>query len=193
MKSPSSTFRSLTRTAGKIQLGFVLVGGTVNLIHAQGEIASGTIAGADSGPYIYDLTFTHEAGATSPIGSVWYAWIPGHFYLPDAPTSASAPAGWTATISGDSIQFVADAPADDITAGESLSGFSYQASFTPAQLAAAPNSGQSDAYSAGLFSDSGDIFTVQTVPEPSGQILLLVGAASWWLIRRFRLRTACGT
>ena len=99
------------------------------------------------------------------------------------------PSGWTATIQSDSIQFVANAPADDIAAGQSLSGFSYQAAFSPAQLAAAPNSRRSDAYSAGLFSAGGNIFVVQAVPEPSGQILLPAGAAAWWLIRRRRSRT----
>jgi hypothetical protein len=136
------------------------------------------------------LTFSDAAGAASPVGSVWYAWVPGSFYLPGNPTSAAAPAGWTATISGNSVQYTANSPADYIAAGQSLSGFSYQATFSPAQLAAAPNSGLADAYSAGLFSDAGDIFTVQTVPEPSGQVLFLSGAAMLWLIRRRKLRTA---
>jgi len=34
------------------------------------------------------------------------------------------------------------------------------------------------------------IFTVQPVPEPSGQVLFLSGAAMLWLIRRRKLRTA---
>jgi len=191
MKNPSLfVFPSLTRAAAGLLAGFLLAAGTVGSIHAQSQLGSGTIAGAGSGPYVYSLSFMDAPGAGSPIGSVWYAWIPGHFYLPGAPTTASAPAGWTATISGDSIQFVANSPAFDILPGQSLSGFSYQASFTPAQLAAAPNSGQSDAYSAGLFSDSGNIFTVQSVPEPSGQILLLAGTAALWVIRRRRHRTA---
>jgi hypothetical protein len=184
-----SNLTSLTKAAARILLGFALAAGTVNSLHAQGQITSGTVAGSGSGPYTYNLVFTDAPGATSPIGSVWYAWIPGFFYLPGVPTSASAPAGWTATVQGDSIQFVANAPADDIAAGQSLSGFSYQATFTPAQLAAAANSGRSDAYSGGLFSDSGNIFVVQAVPEPSGQILLLAGAAAGWLIRRCRFRT----
>jgi len=64
-------------------------------------------------------------------------------------------------------------------AGQSLSGFGFQATFTPAQLAAAANSGVSDAYSGGLFSDAGQIFTVQPVaaPEPSGSLLMLSGSA----------------
>jgi hypothetical protein len=146
--------------AGRILLGLMLVSGTATSVHAQGQIASGTISGSGSGPYTYALSFSNAPSATSPVGSVWYAWIPGHFYLPGTPTSASAPTGWTANIVLNSIQFTANTPADYITPGSSLSGFSYQAAFSPAQLAAALNSGDSVAYSGGILSDVGDNFTV---------------------------------
>jgi hypothetical protein len=84
---------------------------------------------------------------------------------------------------------VANAPADYIAAGQSLSGFGYQAAFTPAQLAAAANSGKADAYSAGLFSDGGVIFTVQPAPEPSGQMLLVAGATTLWFIGHRKLQS----
>ncbi len=176
--------------AGRILFGLMLVAGTATSVHAQGQIASGTISGSGSGPYTYNLSFSDAADSLSPVGSVWYAWIPGFEYLPGLPTSAAAPAGWTATISGDSIQFVASSPANDIQAGSSLAGFSYQAAFSPAQLAAAPNSGVSVAYSGGLFSDAGDTFTVETVPEPSTLALLICGATGLSLVGRRRLRAA---
>lgn len=154
--------------------------------YSQGQIASGIISAAGSGPYTYNLSFTDAATATAPIGSVWYAWVPGGFFLPSTPTSASAPAGWTATISGNSIQFVASSAANDIAAGQTLAGFSYQASFSPAQLQAAPNGGESVAYSGGLFSDTGNTFNVQfaSVPEPSAIALLGVGATGLLARRR---------
>ena len=178
----------ITTAAGKILLGLMLVAGTATSVQAQGQIASGTIRS----PYTYSLSFSDAALSTSPIGSVWYAWIPGFFYLPGTPTSASAPAGWTATVFANSVQFVASSPANDITAGSTLSGFSYQASFSPAQLAAAPNSGLSVAYSGGLFSDAGFTFTVQpaVVPEPSTLMLLICGATGLCLVGRRRLRAA---
>jgi hypothetical protein len=110
--------------------------------------------------------------------------VPGAFYLPGPPISTTVPGGWTANISGHSIQFVANSPADDIKPGQSLSGFGYEAHFTPAQLAAAPKSGLSVAYSGALFSDTGNYFSVQTVPEPSTLLLLLCGAAGLWAVRR---------
>lgn len=163
------------------------VGPTVSA-HAQGQLASGTISATGSGPYTYNLTFSDAAGASSPIGSVWYAWVPGQFYLPGVPASAFAPPGWSASISGNSVQFVASSSANYILAGNSLSGFGYQASFTPAQLATTPNSGVSVAYSGGLFSDAGNTFTVQTVPEPSAAGLLACAAAAAWTVCRRKRR-----
>lgn len=175
---------SLVATAQKILLGFVLAFGTATFVHAQGEIASGTIGSSGSSPYIYNLSFSDAAGASSSIGSVWYSWVPGFFYLPSMPTSASAPAGWSAFVSGNSVQFVANSAANYIAPGQSLSGFSYQANFSPTQLAAAPSSGVSVAYAGGLFSDGGNTFTVSPVPEPSACAFLLLGATAFGLIRR---------
>jgi hypothetical protein len=188
MQSPFTSLAAATR----ILLGSVLAFGTATFVHAQGQIASGTISGSGSGPYTYDLTFSDDASASSPIGSVWYSWVPGLFFLPGTPTGASAPAGWSATVFANSVQYVANSPANDIAAGQSLSGFSYQATFSPAELAAAANSGESVAYSGVLFSDGGDTFTVtvQSVPEPNGQLLLLSGVAILWLIRRRKLQPA---
>jgi hypothetical protein len=191
-QSTLTRLTGLVTTAGSIFLGLMLVAGTATSVHAQGQIASGLISSSGSGPFTYSLTFDNAPSATAPIGSVWYAWVPGLFYLPGTPTSASAPAGWTATIFGNSVQFVATSAADDIAAGSSLSGFTYEAAFSPAQLEAAPNSGVSVAYSGGLFSDSGNTFTVQfaTVPEPSTVMLLMLGASGLWLVGRRRLRAA---
>ena len=157
---------------------------------AQGQLGFGTVSSSGTGPYVYNLSFSDGAGDTSPIGSVWYAWIPGFFYLPGTPTSASAPVGWTAVVDGASVQYVATSSTYDITPGSSLSGFSYQATFTPAQLASAPNSGVSDAYSGGLFSDSGNIFTVAAVPEPTTPALLAIGALTLAVVGRRKILAA---
>jgi hypothetical protein len=151
---------------------------------AQGQVASGIISSLGAGPYTYNLSFTDAANATSPIGSVWYGWVPGGFFLPSMPTSASGPAGWTATISGNSIQFVANSPANDIAAGQTLSGFSYHATFSPSQLAAAPNGGLSVAYSGGLFSDTGNTFNVQSAPVPEPTPVTLLGVGVLLLVAR---------
>ena len=113
----------------KMCLTLLAVLATASAAFGQGQIASGTIIGSGSGPFSYSLTFSDGSGATSPIGSVWYSWIPGFFYLPSSPTGASAPTGWTATVSGNSVQYVASSPAYDIQPGNSLSGFGYERLF----------------------------------------------------------------
>ena len=194
--SQSYSIRStgIGTAAGRILLGLMLAVGTALSVHAQGQIASGTISSSGSGPsYTYSLSFSDAPSSTSPIGSVWYAWVPGSFYLPGTPTSASAPAGWTATVDANSVQFFANSAANDIAAGSTLSGFDYQANFSPAQLAAAANSGLSVAYAGGIETDAGYAFTVQpaVVPEPSTLTLLVCGAIGLYLIVRRRLPVGC--
>jgi hypothetical protein len=190
MQSHNTRLTVTITAVGRGLLGLFLAIGTAASVHAQGQIASGTVSGSGSGPFTYSLSFSDAGSATSPIGSVWYGWTPGLFFLPSMPTSALAPSGWTATISSSSIQFIASAPADYIQPGQQLSGFSFDATFSPAQLAATPNSGNSDAYSAGLLSDGGNIFTVQasSVPEPSTLALLVPGVLAWFLARRGKAR-----
>lgn len=182
-------------TTLKLALGAAIVASAATYVRAQGgEIPSGTVAGSGSGPtYTYNLTFSDAAGATDPIGSVWYSWVPGQFFLPSDPMTAAAPAGWTANLSGtqNSVQFLAGSASDYIQPGQTLSGFSYTASFSPSQLAAAPNSGKSVAYIAGLFSDPGGngvTFFVQTAPEPSSLALIAVGVGGVFVARRRRVR-----
>jgi|ERR1035437_4705876 hypothetical protein len=192
--SQSNSIRpaGITGAAGRILLSLILAAGTAASVHAQGEIGSGTISGSGSGPYTYSLSFSDAPRATSPIGSVWYGWTTSGFFLPGNPTSASAPAGWTAALSGNSVQYTANSPVNYIAVGGTLSGFGYHAAFSPATLAGTPNSGLSEAYSAGLFSDSGSIFSVEIVPapEPSTLALLVCGAIGLCLAGRRRLRAA---
>src|SRR3974390_3297966 len=115
----------------KVVVAALMLAAANTCVYAQGENASGTVTGSGSGPYSYSLTFSDAPTATSPVGSVWYSWIPGQFFLPGVPSTASAPTGWTATISANSVQYVASSPAFDIGPGQTLSGFGYTATFSP--------------------------------------------------------------
>src|SRR4051812_25004523 len=45
-----------------------------------------------SNSYKYLLTLTNTG--TSPIGTFWFAWIPGYDLLPTVPTAINAPTNW---------------------------------------------------------------------------------------------------
>jgi len=155
--------------------------------HAQGETASGTVSGVQSGS-VYDYTITlQNTSSTVSIDGFWYAWVPGEFYLPADPNSATAPAGWTASVVANSIQFAGGT----LAPGASIN-FNYVATFAPSTLTG--TAGFSYVYHTGLDSspsDSGSFVNVQTVtpvPEPSSVGLFAVGslgllAAGW---RKFR-------
>jgi hypothetical protein len=156
---------------------------SISSSRAQGIVASGQITATGSGPFNYSLTVSNSGSATSPIGSFWYAWIPGQFYLPTVPSSAHAPAGWTDSIVGDSIQFIASSSANYIAPGSSLGGFGFTSTDTPAAIGgnapAYPGTpvGTTVAYAAGLFSLPSETFVfTSVVPEPSAMSLLLAGS-----------------
>jgi hypothetical protein len=185
-------FRSTRKPAG-ILLAIVLAGFSVARAWAAGDFPSGTIFGFGSGPsYTYDLSFSDGTSATSPIGSIWYGWVPPVYnYLPGVPTSASAPTGWTALISNNSIEFYASSPSYYIQPGHSLSGFSYMANYSPATLAGDPAAAYSYAYSAGIESDPGAFFSVVTVvPEPSAAALFALSVLGFGLAHWRRHATA---
>jgi len=180
--------KDATKTASRLVAALMLTTAPPLSAYAQGLIASGVVSGSGGGPYSYTLSFSDGSGATSPIGYIWYAWTPGNFYLPGVPTSASAPSGWTANVDSTSVQFSANSSANYIQPGGTLSGFGYQANFSPAQLAAQPNGGTSVAYAAGLFSSPNETFSVTgpAAPEPSTLSLVFSCAAGAGILWRRR-------
>ena len=175
-----------TTATRKFFFAVLLAAGTVASSQAQGQLASGAISGSGSGPYSYSLTFSNASNATSSIGSVWYAWIPG--FLSAGRSHQRSRAGWVDRNRFLATQFNSSPAPRPTTSPPEIRypGFGYQASFSPAQLAAAANSGVSVAYSAGLFSDAGNTFTVQAavVPEPTSSALLLFTGIVFIFVRR---------
>jgi hypothetical protein len=170
---------TLQLASTRVFLNLLIAMGTASATFAQ-ETGTAQLSGVfNAGVYDYTITL-HNTSATT-IGTFWYAWIPGYFFLPSTPASATAPAGWTATIfSSYSIEYTANAPANYLGAGGSLN-FQFTSTDTPAALAAnSPHDpsypvGTSYLYSGGPFSDAGYQFVVQSVPEPSPLGLLLAG------------------
>lgn len=167
----------------KLFLNLLVALGTASVAFAQGEAASGTVSGVQDGSlYDYTVTLNNTSGSVS-IGSLWYGWIPFAFYLPSAPTSASAPAGWTASIVANSIEY--SSSGTPLAPGQSIQ-FTYSASFTPAQLNGL--AGYSYVYSGGIEGDPGAFVNIQTVPEPASLGLLTAGLLSLVLAGRRKLR-----
>ncbi len=116
--------------------------------------------------YTYTLTINNTG--TTDIGSMFFAWIPGQNYLPSTPSSATSPSGWSLVGinqagggQGGSIEWQANTP---LTAGHSLTGFTFTTVDTPSEIFAtspyfnAPVT-TTVAYEGGLFSQTSETFT----------------------------------
>jgi hypothetical protein len=110
--------------------------------------------------------------------------------MPVSPTGIASPAGWQGIVTsggpsdGFAIQWTATSPANNLMAGNTLSGFSFDSSLTLAQLESPAAGNASDwvstsfVYSGAPFSDNGFQLTPTTAaaaPEPSEFALAMVG------------------
>jgi hypothetical protein len=153
---------------------------------AQGITATGTFTDTpNGGGYNYDINLQNSSSSTSPVGTFWFSWIPGQFFLPSDPSSVTPPAGWTDTTptgSGRfSIEFKASASNFAIAPGGSLD-FDFTSADSPATLAgqsavSGDAVGLSTLYSGDTaFSGNSLQFTVTEAPEPTSLALLAAGS-----------------
>jgi hypothetical protein len=75
------------------------------------ETATTSISGTPiAGGFQYDISVTNTSTDGSTIGTLWFAWIPGDFYMEATPTDPGNSAGWQNNIiagGGESIQWQA--------------------------------------------------------------------------------------
>jgi hypothetical protein len=183
------------------RLALALAAGlAASAISAQAQVinASGTISGASlgNGSYNYTLTLNNLATSTASIESLWYAWVPGQFYLPSSPSSVQVPAGWTdgivSSFDGSSIQFINSttplAPGHSVTFGfitvDAPADVFGDASYYPNTPV-----GTSVANSGLPLSGVSRQFVVTPVPEPSPLALLAAGSIGLIVIA-WRKKTA---
>ena len=100
------------------------------------ETASATISVAQIDPTDWKYSITLTDTSATPIGTFWFAWVPGGNFLSPSPNTITSPTGWTGNIesggSGFSIQWVTGT--SKLAANSSLSGFSFISSEAPSAV-----------------------------------------------------------
>ncbi len=164
-------FRSLSTRPILALLG--ILAGLVSMLEPStsvaAEIASGTLLyrQVDASTFRYDIDLQNSG--TTNVGTLWYAWIPGHDFMTIAPTNIVSPPGWSAIITGGNapngfaIQWVNNS--GPLTSGHTLRGFGFDSQESLAQLADATIS-QTFVYSGAPFSDSGFQFNIVPTAHP---------------------------
>jgi hypothetical protein len=138
------------------------------------------------GVYQYDLTLNNTG--TTDIGTFWFAWVPGEGFLTSTPTDILSPTGWSdmTTNSGAAIQWI---DSGSLAEGTSVSGFEFDSTLTPSELA---GEATSFVYIGAPFGDPGFELTATpaqgTVPEPATFMLSALGIACAGFGRRWLRR-----
>ena len=168
-------------------------------LQAQYIVDSQLSGQLNGGLYNYTLTLNNRSGSTMSIGTFWFGWTEsGYDLMLSKPTVSQTPAGWSASVLGGpysyygytyydgySIEFTSSS--SYLNPGSSLS-FHFTSPDSPLTM-----SGQNSyfgvpvetsvVYSGGPYSDAGDQFMVQTLPEPSMLAFLLLAGAGTCLRR----------
>ncbi len=129
---------------------------------------------------VYNYNISLKDTGTTPIGTLWYAWVPGEDFLTSMPTAVSSPTGWNGFVTGgglgDGYAIRWTATGVGVTPGQTLTGFKFSSADSPTVLAGKskffPTTpvGTSFVYSAGPFSDLG----YQFVATPATPVSLTV-------------------
>jgi len=156
----------------------------IPIAHATGISATATYTYSLVSPGVYDYSFTLNNTGTTTIGTFWFSWVPGAGFMSVTPTDITSPTGWTdkTTNGGAAIQWTTTA--DLLAPGDSLTGFSFESTETPAQLLldfTGTGTGAGDpittttVYAGAPMVGADDIFTVTPTPEPGTMLLTLTG------------------
>jgi len=81
----------------------------------------------------YQYSMTLDNTGTTTIGTFWFSWIPGAGFLSATPSSINSPAGWSdiVTNANSAIQWTTGTL---LQPGDSVAGFMFDSTETPAQL-----------------------------------------------------------
>ena len=135
----------------------------------------------------YRYTIVLEDTGTTPIGALWFSWLPGEGYLPDVPTFTS-PAQWSAQltdgplpVNGFSILWQASSPSAVLSPGQENS-FTFFSTATPAVLFGLstihpPTPVTTSVVYSGV-APIGDSFTLVAIQEPTAVASVSIAVAA---------------
>jgi Hint domain len=100
--------------------------------------ASATISVTQIDPTDWKYSITLTDTSTTPIGTFWFAWVPGKDFLDTSPNTITNPAGWTNMIthfgSSDGYAIQWKTSSSFLAGDSSLSGFSFVSSDAPSAV-----------------------------------------------------------
>jgi hypothetical protein len=85
------------------------------------------------GEYQYNITLDNTGAG--PIGVYWFSWVPGAGFLSAKPTNVMSPSGWADQLTNSGAAIMWMSSSSPLAGGGKLSGFSFDSTETPAQLA----------------------------------------------------------
>jgi hypothetical protein len=95
--------------------------------------ASYTDALVGPGKYQYNIMLNNNGAG--PIGVYWFSWVPGAGFLSVTPTNVMAPSGWTDQLTNNGAAILWMTSSSSLAGGGKLTGFSFDSTETPAELA----------------------------------------------------------
>ena len=85
------------------------------------------------GEYQYNITLNNTG--TTPIGVYWFSRVPGAGFLSAMPTNVMSPSGWTDQLTNNGAAIMWMTSTNWLAGGGMLTGFSFDSTETPAELA----------------------------------------------------------
>ena len=104
------------------------------------------------GEYQYNITLNNTGAG--PIGVYWLSWVPGAGFLSAKPTGVMSPSGWTDQLTNNGAAIMWTSGSSSLAGGGKLTGFSFDSTETPTQLAGTVM---------GMSSNAGDPITTSYV------------------------------
>jgi len=102
---------------------------------AENPTATASYTDTLIGPGEYQYNITLNNTGAGPIGVYWFSWVPGAGFLSAQPTNVMSPSGWTDQLTNNGAAIMWMSNSSPLAGGGKLTGFSFDSTETPAQLA----------------------------------------------------------